>query len=331
MTIYAFNEPNEESKEFVTKSLKENGISRFGWSWYDSANLLKLNEKSWDEMNKDEIMTWKKASFLLEIEPGDWVVHINVPYWGACIAAKVTSEYFFEEKENEIADFRHCLNIDKKSVIQFDRNDEEIHPLISRKLKLRGKYWRIYDEKEFFSSIENVKKGNKITKEGDSVGIHYLKNEIKPLFEELTIKIHKTHPEKKLEYLLCNIFKNIPNVTNAYVNGSGWGTDFGADIVVKYNAGLKILNLQREETLVVQVKSYEGVHYDTNSVDQIKMAMEKFNANYGLIITTAQKSDELEKAIEKLSLKIDRPVGLLAGEDVAKFLLKYENGILFEI
>ena len=97
-----------------------------------------------------------------------------------------------------------------------------------------------------------------------------------------------------MEYLICKLFKNVPNVVETYVNGSGWGTDFGADVVVKYTSCLGILNLQHEETLVIKVKSYEGEHWNTNFVNQIKTAMEKFKAHCGLIITTAKSTKVFE-------------------------------------
>jgi len=73
----------------------------------------------------------------------------------------------------------------------------------------------------------------------------------------------------------------------------------------------------------VQVKSYTGQHWETGAVEQIETAIKKFQADAGLIITTAESIDNLEKAIEDLSNKLNKPVGLIAGEDVAKFVLKY--------
>lgn len=330
MAIWAFNEPDSTHRPFVINSLKE-GISRFGWSYIDSADLRILEPKPWAEMTKDEITIWKQSHFLLNIKKDDWVVHINVPSWGLCTAGKVVEEYNFEEEDTEVSDFRHFLKLDKSSIIQFDRNGKTVHPEISRKLKLRGRYWRVYSEKEFFETISNVSTNSVSIKDGDTIGTHYLKKEITPLLIKITERIQKTHPEKKLEYFLADIFRNIPNVTDVKVNGSGWGTDFGADIIVKYQSGLSILNLQKEETLVVQVKSFQGVHWETNAVNQIKTAIDKYQANTGLIITTAQSSENLEKAVEELSTELDKPISLMAGDNVAKFVLKYEKGILIDI
>ena len=246
MNVWAFNAPDESSLEFVSESLKK-GISRFGWSYTDNADIRQIADKYWEEMTDDEVEIWRKASFLTNIKKGDWIVHINVPYWGAVTAGQVIVEYDFEAEDNEIGDFRHFFKLDIETIVEFERNDPNVHPLISRKLKLRGKHWKIYAEKEFFESLENIKNNTIQLTSNTSVGLHYLQQEILPFFDQITKIIHSTHPEKKLEYFLADIFKNIPNVTEVKVNGSGWGTDHGADIIVKYASGLEIFGLNREE------------------------------------------------------------------------------------
>lgn len=328
MAIYVFNEAEDSS--VIAQSLCNDSISRFGWSYDDSSDLRILQHKSWNEMSPDEISIWKKTNFLLNIKQGDWIIHVNTPAWGQCIAGEVLEEYFFDTDSTK-EDFRHCITIKGETLIQFDRNANQIYPAVSRRLKLQGHYWRMYYEKEFFESIARLKDDGIQIKPTDSKGVHYLKSDIIPMLEELTCKIHDTHPEKKLEYLVCEIFKNVPNVIQVNVNGSGYGTDFGADVIVKYTSGLNILNLQQEETLVVQVKSYDGSHYEINCVDQLKTAIECFNADCGLLISTAKSTDMLEQAIDSLSKELNKPIALMAGVDVAKFLLKYEKGLLFDI
>lgn len=329
MAIWVFNLPGNQYVEFISNSLKQ-GISRFGWGYLDSADIRTLSQKPWGEMSKDELLIWSKTSFLKNIRKGDWIVHINIPKWGEVTTGQVVEEYNFEKADNKISDFRHFFKLDLNSIVEFERNNQNVHPLISRKLKLRGKHWRISAEKEFFETIENLKNGGISIKENTSIGLHYFKSEIAPLYQRITEIIHHTHPEKKLEYLLADIFRNIPNVTEVKVNGSGWGTDYGADIIVKYNSGLEILDLNKEDTLVVQVKSYEGDHWNTNAVAQIKTAIETFDANAGLIITTARTTEKIEQEIEKVSNELNIPISLIAGENVAKFVFKYGKDLLFD-
>ncbi|PWV44634.1 restriction endonuclease [Chitinophaga sp. S165] len=325
---------------FLTNSFRT-GVARFGWGYIDKADLHKLEPKPFTEMDEHEMQCWNKANFLLDIQPGDWVVQINLPYWGACLTAQVVASYSFEQEDNEVSDYRHMLVIDTSTIVEFERNDYEVLPIISSRLKLQGRKWRICHEQEFFQTIENIKSGDIEKKEDESVGIFYLKRDLSPLLSAVTEKIYKTHPNYHLEGLIAEVFRRIPTVTNVREHGKhkGWGTDNGADLIVTYKSGLAISNLEKEETLVVQVKSYGGKHWEVNAVDQIGDAIKEFNANAGMLITTGESTENLEKAIEELSNRLskspeegglgkDIPISLIAGQDVAKFVLRHGKELI---
>lgn len=328
MTVWVFKGPTNDEKatDFVYASLKK-GISRFGWSYINDGDLFKLREKGWDKLEIDEKECYNPR--LMEIEKGDWIVHVNVPKYGQCTAGKVKETYKWDEKPTEIGvgdysingDFRHTFELD--SIIEFDRNDPNITPDISRRLKLQGRIWRIYETERFLLSLDNFKNKVVNTKSNVEHGLYYLKEDIKPLWGRIAESIHKNHPGKRLEELIGSIFKNVPNVKNVKINGSGYGTDYGADLIVTYSTGLPINGLQKEESLVIQVKSFSGLHNDLNAIDQIKTAIKKYDANYGLIISTANASEELIKKIDEAAEKINVPIALMCYEDVATFVLKY--------
>ena len=333
MTIWAFKGPSnddydqeeyQEVTKFLTASI-HNGISRFGWGYMDEADLNKLKPKLFSEMSEKEKECWAKANFLLDVAVGDWIVHINLPYWGACLAGQVTEPYSFEQDDNEISDFRHMIKLDPSSVVEFERNDDEVLPIISSRLKLQGRYWRIQNVEEFLQTIENINAESLGKTADESVGVFYLKKDLSPLLKLVTDKIQKSHPASHLESLIAEIFRKIPRVVDVRENGKhkGWGSDSGADLIVTYKSGLALSNLEKEEKLVVQVKSYVGQHWETNAVTQTETAISEYEANAGLIITTAERTKDLEEAIEELSTRLKKPVGLIAGEDVAKFVLKY--------
>lgn len=319
MTIWAFNQPAEKYIEFVSDSVRS-GVSRFGWGWFDGADLNALKDKKWEEMSSDEQSVWSKSGFLLDIAEGDWIVHINVPSWGRCTAAKVIRPYYFGSSLT--GDFRHCIGIDKGSEIEFDRNDPNVHPLLSRKLKLRGRFWRIYCENEFSESIRNLQE-NAVDLGGESKGTFFLKNELTGPLKQVTKLIHRNHDGKNLEVFMASVFRKVPFVENVIENGFGWGTDHGADLIVEYRSGLPVNGLEKMEKLVVQIKSYEGEHWETRAVEQIKEAITRYEAESGMLITTAEKTVDLQEAIDNLSSEIGKPVALLAAEDVARFVLKY--------
>lgn len=329
MSIHAFKCPDGiESVNFIAESI-EKGVSRFGWSYIETSDLNLLEKKEWNEMTEDEINCYNATNFLWEIEKGDWIVHINVPKWGMCTAVEVIGGYSFGNN-NEFGDFRHQISIDQKSIITFDRNDVNVLPEVSKRLKLQGKRWHIYCETEFFESIDNLKRKSVSLKGDENKGIHYLRKNMNASFEDITASIHKNHPGKMLEKLMADVFWKVPNVINVKENGSGWGTDYGADLIVTYKTGLPISSLEIEEILVVQIKSYEGEHWDTNAIKQIETAMNKYNASSGLLITTAKKTDAIDKEIEKTS-KDGKPIAIIAGNDVAKFVLKFGHELLFDV
>ncbi len=330
MQIWVFNAPDDEAVDFIYSSLQK-GISRFGWGYFDGADLNKLDEKDWDDFSEDENKCYRKASFLRNIEVGDWIVHINVPKWGFCSTAKVIDTYKFEEENNELGDYRHYLRIDTASLVTFNRNDPNILPYICRRLKLQGHYWTIKNIDAFIQSIENLK-SNSVSLENDIThGLYHLKIGLKPNLLQITKRIQENHPGKKLEDFFAYIFERVPNVVSVKRNGSGWGTDFGADLIITYNTGIPILDLQTTETMVVQIKSYIGICDDNNAITQIETAIKKYNSKSGLIITTAIASDNFKKNIELKANEIGCPIGLISGEDVASFTLKYGSDLLFEI
>ena len=153
MAVWAFNIPNEKNHDFVCESLKQ-GISRFGWSYLDTADLYKLADKADEDCSKDEFEIWDKTNFLLNIEKGDWIVHINVPEKGKVTAGKVLSEYQFDQSRK--GDFRHFFKLDKDSIISFDRDDSRVTDVLSKRLKLQGRYWTIKVEDEFFETINTL-------------------------------------------------------------------------------------------------------------------------------------------------------------------------------
>ncbi|MEI7732890.1 MAG: restriction endonuclease [Verrucomicrobiota bacterium] len=329
MTIWAFNKPNDENISFVYESVLK-GRSHFGWSYVPTADLRQLEPRPWAELSPEETDCFKKSNFLLRINPGDWIVHINVPSYGRCVAARVTGTYEFAT-EVPFGDFRHYIPVDPATVIPFDRTSPNVLPIIEQKLKLRGRHWRIHAKEEFLQSIENLK-GNKVSvDDGVTKQLSYLRQQFDTHLQEITSCIHKTHLRKHLEDLVAQIFQRIPSVSAVKVNGSRYGTDYGADVIVEYKIGLPLPGLERDGVLVVQVKSYEDHHWETVAVDQLETAIEKYGATAGLLVTTGAPTEQLTEAIDKLRDKVAAKgvdVGIVAGCDVARFMLRFGGDVI---
>ncbi len=283
-------------------------------------------------MTINEKQCWKRGKFLLDVAIGDWIIHINLPKWGSCIVGRVLETYSFEQEGNEVGDFRHMIKLDLSTITAFERNDPKVLPIIQSRLKLQGSHWRIFPEyeKDFLETIDNLKTENFGKETSENVGLFYFKKDLQPLLKSITQKIQHTHPASKLEDLIAMVFRKIPGIIEVKENGKtkGWRTDNGADLIIKYKSGLSISSLEKEETLVVQIKSYTGHHWETTAVAQIETAINIYGANAGLIITTAETTKGLEDAIEELSNKLEKPIGLIAGEDVARFVLKYGSDFI---
>jgi hypothetical protein len=310
----------------IYSSLK-NGEGRFGWSYVYTADLRRLRERieksGWDSLSEKEKDCYQ--NFLLNFKEGDYVVYINIPEWGKCTVAKVTGPYTWRFEDN---DFNHRFPVDPTSVCTFDRNDAIVHPALSSRLKLQRRWWRIYLQDEFDALLDSLEKGVVPTPRSTEDNIRFLSKEIQPFLSDITEKIHYTHPNRDLELLLTEVFRRVPGVIAAYHQG-GAG-DHGADILVTFEAGLPIPGLETEYTLVVQVKSFEGEHWDITAVEDIRRAFKHYpEADMGLIISTAtSSSSKLDDGLDELREECGKPVALLIGQDVAAFLLRFGAKLL---
>ena len=320
MRIWAFNKAEDDkAREMIYKSLLK-GKSRFGWSQKDEHNL-KL-ENNWTEWHSKQL-------FLLQIKKDDWIVHINTPHYGKCVAAKVIGEYDFDEGlETEYGvDYRHCFKIDTVTIEEFDRRDPNIKPAVN--LNPRKRYHRVYAVEEFLESIDNLRNNKVQLKDGERREDFHLKQNSQEYLLNIVSSIQENYKGKDLERFMAKVFWKVPGVVDVRENGSGWKSDYGADLIVKISTGID--NLELENKLIIQIKSYKGKHHELNAIDQIKTGIEEFKGSAGMLITTAQKTRELEEKILEVSDDLNKPIGLLSGEDFGKFVIKHAPELLFDI
>lgn len=317
-TIWAFGRADlPEDRLLIYQSVRD-GKSRFGWSSSDENNLLK-------EENHQIEKNWRQLR-LLEVKPGDWIVHRNTPEPREFVAARVTSDYQFDEglQCSGRIDFRHCFEVDKETIVKFNRDDPRI--LSTVYLDQRPRLQRISAVDDFLESIENLKGDAVELGEGDSKEEYHLRAKMDEELLSVAANIHETHKSKKLEGFLAKVFRKIPEVEAVVENGKRWGTDHGADLIVTTRDPLGF-----GRTIIVQVKSYEGEHYELGAVEQVKTGIKKFEGDAGMIITTAKRTEELEDKIEKISKEIDQPITLLAGPEVSAFVIKHAPELLFNL
>ena len=326
MTIYSFRiADKEEVVRDVFNSL-QGGEGRFGWSYVPTADLRELRERikesGWDSLDVAEQDCYQ--NFLLDLRDGDYVVYINVPEWGQCTLAKVAGEY---EWRYEDGDFNHRFPVSPKSVRTFDRNDDIVVAALSRRLKLQGRWWRVYAQEEFDRLLESLREGVVAEPRTAETNVDELRKQLQPILSEISGKIQHTHPGKDLEALMEQVFRNVPGVRE--VRRQQGRADHGADLVVEMELGA-IPGLVESRSLVVQVKSYWDEHADRSAIDDIRRAFEHHSdADMGLVVSTAERAGEnFERALEELQEATKKPVSLLIGADLAAFVLRYGGSLL---
>jgi hypothetical protein len=323
--------------ETISNSLKA-GVGRFGWSYMKAddgtplgdADLRRLKTKidaqGWGSFTIDEQARYQ--AFLLELRRGDYVIYVNVPEWGRCTVAQVKAPYYWECNGAADSDFNHRFRVDPATIYEFDRNDASVAPALSARLKLQGRYWRIYATEEFNALLASLKAGVSPQPRTAQSNASLLSREIEPLLKDITKKVQRTSPNYDLEALLELLFAKVPGVRK--VTRQGGAGDHGADLIVEFEGGLPHPVFQTQHVCVVQVKSYVGEHWDTRAVDDIGRAFVRYpNADMGLIISTADSSTKaLDDAIARLRNSSGKRVEILIGADVARFLLRFGGEVL---
>jgi len=152
-----------------------------------------------------------------------------------------------------------------------------------------------------------------------------LQEKTSKLLSEITKHIHEMNRSKEFERFLHRIFSNMPN-TISVLNGFGWRTDNGADLLVEFENPVIGINITTK--VVVQAKSYTGKNIDTKAIDQIIEGINKYNADAGLLITTATETEELEEYLRKKVEETGKSIDVIAGDNVARFVLRYAPELL---
>lgn len=308
--VFAFAKIEDESaRKLVHQSIRE-GKSRFGM---------------WDQGVSLRERYYGKNGFLLRIRKGDWIVHVNLPSYGKCVAVQSTGEYQFDDGIDCPwgKDFNNYIPVAPDTMIEFNRNDPNIIPSVNLAPMRRGQ--RVLQVEDFLESLENIKTGRCSGKSNELKGLVHLRRKIDELLPQITENIHQMNKSKDFERFLHRIFEEMPN-TLSIQNGFGWKSDNGADLIVEFQNPIIGVNLTSK--LVVQAKSYEGNHFDLTAVDQIVNGIKQYQADGGLLITTANKTEQLEEYVQKKSEEIDKDIDIIAGSDVARFVIRYAPEML---
>lgn len=318
MTIWSFNKAGSEEETHAIYESVKSGVSRFGWSSEDKHNLLLPEQSEW----------YPRQAFLLSIEPGDWIVHISTPAYGKCIAAKVLEGYFFDEGIlcEDRRDYRHALRIDVDSIVEFDRRDPRIPDNVN--LQPRSRQQRIYATEDFLSAMERIKHNGQDIDVPTS-RIEHIQSDSAKLYEAITTSIQNKNRGKELERFFADVLRSIPNVDYVKENGFGWGTDHGADLIVYIKNSF--VGIEFENRIIVQIKSFTGDHHDLSAVDQIRSGIAQYDGDAGILFTTGNSTLALEDKVTEVATEIKKDIKLVAGVDIAKFVIRHCPEKIFDL
>ena len=315
-------------EDFVARSL-EKGVARMSWGYTGRTSdapvdgdlhriSRQIEENGWNSLHEEDQDRYQ--SFLLDLQEGDWVVYINVPSYGRCTAARLTGGYYWDTANH--GDCNHCLPVDPESVAVFDRNDARVDPMLSARLKLLGRWWRITVPERFFETLERLSGDTIAQRRTPQHNIGFWLDAISDDLASITRKLHESHPNTDLEKFLEVAFRSVGG--GVTVERRGGRGDRGADLLVTVPVRGLVLGLDRTEVCVVQVKSYTGTHSDTQAVADIERAFDAYpKATQGLIVSTAADTGEaFDRARDVLIEKSGKRVATLVGRDLALFLLE---------
>lgn len=314
--VFAFAKiDDQDARDKVYQEIKR-GKSRFGM---------------WDQTVSLREQYHGRNGFLLRIREGDWIVHVNSPSYGHCVAVQASGEYEFDEGVEcgwgSGRDFHNYIPVNTDTIIEFERSDPNVIPSVNLSPMRRGQ--RILQVEDFLVSLENLRQNKFSTDQGETRSVIHLQEKIQEtLLPQITALIHKMNRSKEFERFLHRIFDSMLNVESIQ-NGFGWKSDHGADLIVSFQNPLVGVSLTSK--LVVQAKSYEGNHFDTKAIDQLIEAIEKYGADGGLLITTAKNTEHLEDYVRKTTESHGKVIDVIAGNDVAKFVIRHAPELLIGI
>lgn len=293
---------------------------------YDDIKKGKSRFGMWDQKVSLHDQYHGGNGFLLKIKKDDWIVHVNSPSYGLCVAVKSVGSYMFDEgiRCSWGSDFCNFIPVDPESIVEFDRNNKNILPSVNLKPMRRGQ--RVLQVDDFLSSLENIRNNSISEEDSELRGVIHLRQKLDDhLLPKIANYIHELNRSKEFERFLHQIFSRMQNVTSIQ-NGFGWRTDHGADLIVEFQNPIAGISLSSK--LIIQAKSYSGKHEDLNAIDQIVEGIEKYRANGGLLITTGESTEQLEDYALKKSSEISMPIDIIAGSDVARFVIRYAPDML---
>ena len=329
MTQYAVIRTAKDQRKLVWKELQQ-GRLRQGWGWQPEQDLrlILAKKKDGQELNEDEKVAWRNKRMLSDtwngLREGDVAICPNLPEQGRWVIARIEGPYRYEEHP-EHDDFRHILPVkplrSKDGTIAIvNPNDPVVDARLRGTMRTMSRMWGIDNlgdaVEEIIAAIasdSDLSEGQ--TKEQRREG--FLTDIRKQVADMVWERVEKVYRGAEFEHLL------IPLLESVYGDGAvehrGGAGEKGADLIVTTQGPLG-LTFQT----AIQVKMYDGTHYDTHPLDQLRRARKEHGVQAGVVLTTANEvSQEFQDALVNLGEELKIDIQAWTREDFVRLLLAH--------
>lgn len=329
MTQYAVIRTDKDSRDFIWAEL-EQGRLRQGWGWLPEQDLRRLHAKrtAGEPLDDDERAAWRNKRMLADVwnglKVGDVVIAPNLPEQGRWVIARVSGPYQFEIAGDQ-HDFGHILPVEpvrsnNGNIAVVNPNDAVVDARLRGTMRTMSRMWGIDHLGEAVGEIIAA------IEDGGDVSTGQTAEQRRETFlaamrAEMTdvawSRLAKAYRGAEFEHLI------IPLLESVYGDGTvehhGGAGEKGADLIVTTVGPLGI----RFKT-AIQVKMYDGTHYDSHPLDQLRWAREEHCVQAGVVLTTATEvSPEFQEGLIKLGEELKIDIQAWTRNDFVRLLLAY--------
>lgn len=289
----------------------EDGWLRQGWGYDEALNLRRLSRKQEGEGNlsKSEQRAWDRCRYMLDgIEEGDLVAVKNVPDGEHFTLVEVVGDYDFSLEALE--DFGHGLPVEIVQV--FHKQSSVVPAPLANALNREQNPIRVTnkhrDRVQALASSDHPDDVARVP-ESESEMVERWRSELWPALRD---QLKKSLNSALAERLILGMLER-DGLQVVYNAGR---SEAGADVLSEVDVGYGL-----SADVAVQVKMKWGTYNQTGGIEQLKKALDEYDADIGLLVAYA---DELGPDLEEALAEAQREyrIEALWGEDLYNQLLE---------
>jgi hypothetical protein len=295
------------------------GRLRQGWGYAEEQDLNliaeELGRNGWrvGALSETERQAWRNQRMWPghwgRINIGDLIIVPKMPTDRQWTIVEVTGDYRFEIS-SEWEDYGHVLPVEvvRDAVSNANRG---VSSRLQRTMRNRGRLWSITayaaDVDELLALDSPIDRPDSSLERLQDV----MSDSLEFMRQRMADKFGGNENEDPVHRLLERLYA--PDTVERRSGPHERGADFEITRVDPLGVSF---------TTVVQLKTFQGLIDDLHALDQIALAVEQYQADAGVILTTADdETDEFRQARESLAEQLNVKVYLVAGDELARLFL----------